>query len=819
MSRRLGIHVLLCIAIILVAGACHADKVELVVGGDALAAIVVGHDASAVESHAANELQKYIKQMTGAELPIISELDQGTDYHLKTDKYANIVLVGKPSSINTIERLNQKGLIKATRPDLGSEGFIIKTAADQGKNYLVLSGCEDAAVTYGVYSYLEKVRHCGFFEDGEYVPKYTKLVESNLDITDKPVFEQRWYPSYPGCAWSCSNHMWSDWVYLADYSAKKKINHMWISGANHTIRNYMKDIANQGRSYNTAPYVSYDMEEAKRLYKYIRTDLGLRVAYGTENILDTDGVNEEFRKLHPEFKYLPMKGTQWGNWYMIDPTTPEFVNYAASVVKNAIDILGADHEYVIAAIGGESMTLLDDPVRDKTIRGEWARGVLKGLKKADPQGIWHCEGYALGWPMYNEANTKDFLSGVDSDDFYVWDVYSEGNPLRFKRNFFDGKKWLLGYTSSLAGWNYMHGSLKETQESYQEVFKDPKAKRCAGGVFSPELQAKNQLYVDFLFKMFWNPNQVKIDDFLSDYALRRYGPASRLVMSKFAKKLVETVYGPSICVEHPFWTRNPIQLMLHSAYIGNLGVYKSERRAYVQRYKFIKPLREALELAVKEDKNQRGNPLYDIDLMDVGRQYIEDTVNYYVYEMYDAYEAGDKAKFEKSSKTIMDLMDSLSLLFSSNKEYDLATFADRVARRWKESGDDQSFGEGYALGQGVMSQSAGAAQDKLPFAEKVWVRVKGWGAPDEYLRGEYYQLNKYVYRPRMEFAISEMRKRILDEDKHIDFEKVFKPHFEAEFDKFLKSGPCPMTDEEVYKGSTADAVREILRTTKGLGPK
>ncbi|MHB1459367.1 MAG: alpha-N-acetylglucosaminidase TIM-barrel domain-containing protein [Armatimonadota bacterium] len=487
MSRRFRVDLLLCIAIILVASACCAAKVEMVVGGDALAAIVVGHGASAVESHAAAELQRYIRQMTGTELPIISELDQGTNYHLKTDKYASIVLVGKPSSINTIERLNQKGLIKATRPELGSEGFIIKTVADQGKSYLVLSGCEDAAVTYAVYGYLEKVRHCGFFEDGEYTPKYTKIVETNIEITDKPAFEQRWYPSFPGCNWDCSTLLWSDWKFLADYCAKKKINHLWATGANRSVANYMKDIARHGQGYKDFyPYVFYDLDEVKRLHKYIRNELGLKVACGTENILDTEGVDETFRKLHPDYKYLPMKGTIWGNWYMIDPTTPEFVDYAASVVKNDIDVFGTDHEYVIAAIGGESMGLLADPVRDKTIRGEWARGVMKGIKKADPQGIWHCEGYALGWPMYNVENTKDFLQGVDSDDFYVWDVYGEGNPLRFKRNFFDGKKWLLGYTSSLAGWNYLHGSLKETQESYQEVFKDPRAKRCAGGVLSTE---------------------------------------------------------------------------------------------------------------------------------------------------------------------------------------------------------------------------------------------------------------------------------------------------------------------------------------------
>ncbi|MCL4552807.1 MAG: alpha-N-acetylglucosaminidase C-terminal domain-containing protein, partial [Candidatus Marsarchaeota archaeon] len=683
-------------------------------------------------------------------------------------------------------------------------GFIVKTVTDQGKSYLVLSGCEDAAVLYAVYGYLEKVRHCGFFEDGEYIPKYTKMVESQIDITDKPVFDQRWYPSYPGCAWSCSEFLWPEWQYLADFCAKKKINHLWATGSNHAVSTYMKGIANHGQDYKDFyPYVFYDLDEAKRLHKYIRTELGLKVACGTESILDTGGVDEQFRKLHPDYKYLKMKGTIWGDWYMIDPTTPEYVDFVASVVRNSMNILGTDHAYVIGGIGGESMKLLDDPVRNKTIYGEWANSIMKGIKKADPEGIWFCDGYAFGWPMYTEENMKNFLQGIGSDDFYIGDMFSEGNTIMFKSNFFEGKKWLLGFMNTLAGWNYLRGSLKETQESFQEVLKDPKQKRCAGGILSPELQRKNQLFVDFLFKMFWNPNQVKIDDFVSDYALRRYGAVSQPRMSKVVRKLVETVYGPNIYSDHPFWTKNPIQLMLHNRSIGGFGGYEAQRKVFSQRFKFIKPLREALEIAVKEEQNQRGNALYDLDLMDVGRQYIEDTINYYVYQTYDAYMAGDQTKFEKSSKTLIDLMNSLSLLFSSNKQYDLAAFADRVVRRWKESGDNDAV----------------FPTIKRPLFEMALEYVKGWGHTNEYLCGEYYQLNKYVYTPRMEFMVSEMRKRILDKDKHIDYEKVFVPQFETVFNKYWKSPEGVMTDQEVYKGSTASAVREILRATKGLGPK
>ena len=785
------------------------DRCKIVVEGEPRAAIVLGQHVTTPEKHAANELRKYIQQMTGADVPVISESDMGTNYRFKADDHVNLILIGKPYSNNTLGILNKRGLIKVTEPALAHDSFIVKTASDGRKNYLVLSGWNDRSVLYAVYHYLESVLHCGFFEDGEQIPVYADIIAKDLDISEESAFEYRWYPSYPGLAWSSFYFLKPEFEYLADYCAKKKINHAWWTGAGHIVPHYIRDISvrEDPNSKDFRSNVFFDVELTKKLHKYLRNDLGLKVVGGVEASFDRGIVNDAFKKKHPNYKYLPMRGTIWGDWTTIDPATEPFVDWVASVIKNSIDVFGTDHLYIISALGGESMKILEDPVRDATIRGEWSAAMMKGIKKADPEAIWLCDGYALGWPMYDGENTKQFMEGIGSDDFVVFDPYSEGNPLRFKRNFFEGQKWILGITHSLAGWNYMHGSLIDTLDMYKEVFTDPNASRCVGASLSPERQMRNPLFFDFSFKVFWNPNAVNIDTFLKDYALRRYGEKSVKNMYECVKRLGESVYGPGIYAEHSIWTRNPIQLMLHSRSIGGFNGYESGRPEFEKRFKYIHPLREAVKFALKEKNNLRANKLYQIDLMDVCNQYLQELVNYYVYEVYDVYKAGDKDKFEDSAKILMQCMDTISMVLSSSEDRYLTNFAKLIERRWEASRDDFLY---YNPDPNI---------DKRTLYEKAFDFVKGGASPNEYTCGDYYELNKHCYTKRMAYMIEQMRKNIGNENKHIDYDKVFRPYHTELFNAFKADPNNGIKDEEKYKGSIVEAAQKVLSKTVNLGPK
>lgn len=137
--------------------------------------IVYRKDHSQSEETAANELAKYLKQITGAEYPIVTDATPKTDLEI------------------VIGYANRPGC--KPQKKLGDEGFNIKA---DNKRLLIL-GSEVRGALYGVYTFLEKFCGCRFFtDDCEIVPvaKRDFIIDSTIDHTEVPAFEYRnvyWY--------------------------------------------------------------------------------------------------------------------------------------------------------------------------------------------------------------------------------------------------------------------------------------------------------------------------------------------------------------------------------------------------------------------------------------------------------------------------------------------------------------------------------------------------------------------------------------------------------------------------------------------------
>ena len=168
-----------------------AKEVYLFRNGKSAYEIIVSNAASGAEKKAASELQKYLKEMTGFTLPILTD---NTREEGKTE-----ILIGKTNREN--------GDFVIDRKTLGADGFQILTS---GKR-LAITGGGDRGTLYGVYSLLESFG-CRFFAVGvESIPKVKKLTVSLPNpLIEKPAFEYR-------------DVFWSP-VFDTDISLKLKIN-------------------------------------------------------------------------------------------------------------------------------------------------------------------------------------------------------------------------------------------------------------------------------------------------------------------------------------------------------------------------------------------------------------------------------------------------------------------------------------------------------------------------------------------------------------------------------------------------------------------
>ena len=116
-------------------------------GGQASAVIVLGKKSPAFYRWVAGELQSYVKKLSTADLPIVS------DDQLPAEKF--LILLGGPQFNPLVaETVRQR---QADFAALKPEGFVLKTIAFHGRPALVVGGNDETGTMYAAYELLERL--------------------------------------------------------------------------------------------------------------------------------------------------------------------------------------------------------------------------------------------------------------------------------------------------------------------------------------------------------------------------------------------------------------------------------------------------------------------------------------------------------------------------------------------------------------------------------------------------------------------------------------------------------------------------------------
>lgn len=149
-----------------------AGDLTLAEEGKSAYRIVVADDASASTRHGAEELQKFLAEITGATLPIVSAGEPMTEKEIILGENAHL----------------EKLAAAIDFAALGREGYVLRTVG----NHLVIAGGAQRGNLYGVYGLLEDHLGCRWFAPGvSRIPKQSRLVLKTLDERQVPVLEYR----------------------------------------------------------------------------------------------------------------------------------------------------------------------------------------------------------------------------------------------------------------------------------------------------------------------------------------------------------------------------------------------------------------------------------------------------------------------------------------------------------------------------------------------------------------------------------------------------------------------------------------------------
>jgi len=120
----------------------------LVRGGKPRAAIVISESASPFYRFLADELNKYVSAISGAQLEIRSSAQIGSGPEL-------LVLIGGPQVNILVKESEEKRIVRFN--ELKTDGFYLWTAKLRGRNCIIVGGNDEASTMYAVYDLLERL--------------------------------------------------------------------------------------------------------------------------------------------------------------------------------------------------------------------------------------------------------------------------------------------------------------------------------------------------------------------------------------------------------------------------------------------------------------------------------------------------------------------------------------------------------------------------------------------------------------------------------------------------------------------------------------
>jgi len=173
------------------ADAVPAQKQFLARGSQPEAVIVVGRDSGPFYRWVAGEVQRYVRQLSGAELPIASAE--------ALPPHKNLIVLGGPKINPLAAAAEQKQLVRFA--GLKPDGFVVRTVELDGRQAVVAGGNDEAATMYAGYELLERLGIV-FQLTGDIIPeRKPDLPLPALDVRMEPAFKDRGMHCWHGIRW------------------------------------------------------------------------------------------------------------------------------------------------------------------------------------------------------------------------------------------------------------------------------------------------------------------------------------------------------------------------------------------------------------------------------------------------------------------------------------------------------------------------------------------------------------------------------------------------------------------------------------------
>lgn len=789
-------------------------------------AIICGEKASWREAYAAEELKRYLGQMSGVEVAILSDSSSG----VKAGEH--LFLIGENRITQGL--LNSKQF-QSTEQVSSDDGFVIKSAQGEERHSLVLCGKTDIGTLYAVYNYLVAFCGVGFFRDGEQVPRRKEIPFYDISVTEEPRFADRSAVTMHGGLGlkKYESGLWSreEWRSFYDWMAKARCNMTnsilgpWDWGAEAAYRACEQIGKPIGKEQQEEPIghmndwpqswtrrMEYQSETVREIQDYGRKR-GIRFPYS----FGYGDVPFEFLTAYPESRQLATAESQLAyNIPRLHPDDSLAYEFVVAYLKNLVEMFGTDHIYQCCPYVEESPGAT--PQESIELKIKASQQIIRAIREIDPDGIWRSDSWdfianleegTLSSRHWNAKTIKNYFDHLSEGLPYIYDVtcgrrdedlnwvVSEAYKVA---DYFHGRPWGFGMYWCFQGAVHLHGDIDLIIERTKDVAKDPRAVNCRGFYDIAESQGHNIFYEWVLLKLAWNP-LVTREELIQEYALTRYGEAAWNNMREsvtLMAKAMKITHGEIIYYMIPFWRNvlwdyegiskgDPVEQRFEIQ-------YKKSRSLWLERHKEAASLFAAsLGHALKEKAGQKANVLYENDIVDLGKAVIHELSNAHLILTYQAFKAGDAETLIREKKIVLALLSEQKKILSTRGDFSVEAMIEEVMAR-------------------------PAMNKQVPRMVKEWQIVSDYSAHDSVERLHYLDI------PRIERYLSLLEEKLSRGDRHVRLSDYLPggrlPSGGNEStwtDIERRWVMAPVHVERTFEGTPIEAVEDAIRGIKDVG--
>lgn len=430
----------------------------------------------------------------------------------------------------------------------GHDAYDIKSKNGQ----LHIVGSNARSVLYGLYDFLERRAGCGWFWDGDVIPKRKKIDITGLDIHEESAFRYRGirYFAHRGLTRFQAEH-WGleDWKREIDWCVKRRLNLFMLRiGQDDFFQKAFpevcaypdasKPLPGRGKGYDNRSLFwplefRGELRKAVMDYAFARGMMAPE-DFGTMTHWYSRTPKDFLEKMKPSF--LPQAATSaYGDptGLVWDIRKKKWMDSYWKITEAAVREYGKPD--LLHTIGIAERNVYDDPVKNRKAKTDWTNMLFDGARGRFP----NAELLLAGWDLYcmkTPEEVKSFLKNIP-EDVVIWDY--EADAYR-NTNF---TEWdVIGKRPYTFGIFMAYEAGLDPRTDYSRIAERQKAiagdKNCVGYILWPESSHVDSMGLEYFVRNSWRGDRPDVGEIVKGYASRRYAKSDASVMSALWKDTI-----------------------------------------------------------------------------------------------------------------------------------------------------------------------------------------------------------------------------------------------------------------------------------------